>query len=169
MRTVISVPALRADLTLRVPPTEFARSPILSSPTIKAKWPHRPPSRKTDTKACRQAARPRNHQNPCQRQIAAARRNRPRTQWSLHPAHENASSILKSQGPCLLRSESEPWDSAGTCWIDWPLIGGIRGLECAQDVLSGAAAGIEPASGLELFKSCLVEGSGEYARSVVGG
>lgn len=35
----------------------------------------------------------------------------------------------------------------------------MRGLECAQDVLSGAAAGIEPASGLELFKSCLVEGS----------
>src|SRR5881394_2664110 len=42
--------------------------------------------------------------------------------------------------------------------IDRSLIAGMRSLECAQDVLPGTTAGIEPASGLELFKSCFVEG-----------
>src|ERR1017187_6693436 len=29
-------------------------------------------------------------------------------------------------------------------WIDWPLIGGVRGLEREPDVLPRAAAGIDP-------------------------
>src|ERR1041384_490555 len=41
--------------------------------------------------------------------------------------------------------------------IDWPLIVSMRGLECAQNVLPGAAAGIEPASSQKLFKSCLIK------------
>src|ERR1035437_10088778 len=43
-------------------------------------------------------------------------------------------------------------------WIDWPLIGGMRGLEREPDVLPRAAAGIDPAANPKLLKSCLVEG-----------
>jgi hypothetical protein len=39
MRTVISVPALRADVILQVPPTEFARSRIRSRPRLPLLFP----------------------------------------------------------------------------------------------------------------------------------